>query len=90
VLNWDEPNSAKLADRAPAEVAWFSGRVPVEVGAWLVGSKLVPTEVHAADGARRVDGRTATAGFHNILNTLAACATAGRRACSRHRCEKQC
>lgn len=78
VLNWDEPNSAALAERAPASIAWFSGRVPVEVGAWLVIDKLVcrPSFTLPMEPVCTMDELNLR-GFHNVINTLAACAIAG-------------
>lgn len=78
VLNWDEPNSAALADRASGEVVWFSGRVPVEVGAWLVNDKLVcrPNLSLPMEPVAWMD-ELKLRGFHNVMNSLAACAVAG-------------
>ncbi|HQE17203.1 MAG TPA: Mur ligase family protein, partial [Aggregatilineales bacterium] len=41
VLNRDEPNAYNLRSRAEHELSFFSATVPVEVGAWLVGEKVV-------------------------------------------------
>ncbi len=78
VLSADEPNAAALARRATQEVSWFSTRVPVDVGAWLVGDRLVcrPAFTLPMEPVCRI-GEIPLRGFHNVVNTLAACAIAG-------------
>jgi UDP-N-acetylmuramoylalanine--D-glutamate ligase len=78
VLGLDDPIAASLAGRAGHEVAYFSGRTPVDVGAWLVNDTLVcrprfdlPMEKVCTIGDINLRG------YHNVLNTLAACAIAG-------------
>jgi len=78
VLNYDDPNTAALAERITLDLSMFSGRVPVEVGAWLVDDRVVcrpkftlPMEPVCAISEIPLRG------FHNVMNVLAACATAG-------------
>ena len=78
VLGRDDPIAYSLAGRVRHDLALFSGRVPVDVGAWLVGDKLVcrpafdrPMETVCTIGDLNLRG------YHNVLNTLAACAIAG-------------
>jgi UDP-N-acetylmuramoylalanine--D-glutamate ligase len=78
VLNRDDPQSYALRHRAEQAVAYFSGNVPVEVGAWLVGDRIVcrPTFTQPMDTVCTVD-EIPLRGFHNVLNVLAACAITG-------------
>ncbi len=78
VLGYDDPHAAALADRVEVELATFSGRVPVDVGAWLVGDRLVcrPHFHLPMEPVCTVD-EINLRGYHNVLNTLAACAIAG-------------
>jgi len=78
VLNRDDPNSYGLLERVQHEIALFSGRVPVDVGAWLVGERIVcrpafskPMEAVCAVAEVPLRGQ------HNVMNVLAACAIAG-------------
>jgi UDP-N-acetylmuramoylalanine--D-glutamate ligase len=78
VLNRDDPQSYALRHRAEQAIAYFSGNVPVEVGAWLVGDRIVcrPTFTQPMDTVCTVD-EIPLRGFHNVLNVLAACAITG-------------
>jgi UDP-N-acetylmuramoylalanine--D-glutamate ligase len=67
VLGFDDPGAKALRERVPANLAMFSGLVPADVGAWLVGERLMCRP--------RFD--LPLRGYHNVLNVLAACAIAG-------------
>jgi UDP-N-acetylmuramoylalanine--D-glutamate ligase len=78
VLGLDDPLSASLAGRAEHGIVYFSGRSPVDVGAWLVNDTLVcrprfdlPMEKVCTISDINLRG------YHNVMNTLAACAIAG-------------
>jgi UDP-N-acetylmuramoylalanine--D-glutamate ligase len=78
VLGLDDPIAASLAARAEHDVAYFSGRSPVDVGAWLVNDTLVcrprfDLPMEKVCTIRDINLR----GYHNVLNALAACAIAG-------------
>jgi UDP-N-acetylmuramoylalanine--D-glutamate ligase len=78
VLNHDDPNTAAFKERASQNVAWFSGRVPVEVGAWVVNDHVVcrpkfTLPMEPVCNFNEIPLR----GFHNVMNVLAACAAAG-------------
>jgi UDP-N-acetylmuramoylalanine--D-glutamate ligase len=83
VLNYDDPNSAALAERAPYEVAFFSARVPQDVGAWLVpgtgGLERVVCRPRFEASMESVVNvaEIPLRGAHNVMNVLAACAIAG-------------
>ncbi len=78
VLGHDDPHAAALEARCQAEVALFSGRVPVDVGAWLVNDLLVCRPKFTLPMERVCTTRDLNLrGFHNVMNTLAACAIAG-------------
>jgi len=78
VLGYDDPVAHDLAERATQEVAYFSGRVPVDVGAWLVDDRLVmrPKFEASMEPVCRIS-EIPLRGHHNVLNVLAACAIAG-------------
>ncbi|GAB4479407.1 MAG: UDP-N-acetylmuramoyl-L-alanine--D-glutamate ligase [Anaerolineae bacterium] len=78
VLGRDDPIAYGLRDRVQHDLALFSGRVPVDVGAWLVGDRLVcrPAFDRPMATVCTID-EINLRGFHNVLNTLAACAIAG-------------
>ncbi len=78
VLGRDDPNAYALAARVQAELALFSGLVPVDVGAWLVGDRVVcrPRFTVPMESICYVD-EIPLRGAHNVLNVLAACAIAG-------------
>lgn len=78
VLGRDDPVASGLAGRVQAELVYFSGQVPVDVGAWLVGDQLVcrprfDQTMQLVCTTEELNLR----GYHNVLNTLAACAIAG-------------
>jgi len=77
VLGADDAGAAALADAARGRVVWFSGEREVEAGAWLAGEDL---KLRLGDGpGQRVCGLgdIRLRGYHNVLNTLAACAITG-------------
>ncbi len=78
VLGYDDPVARSLEGRVEQEVAFFSGRVPVDVGAWLVNDRLVmrPRFEAPMEPVCTV-GEIPLRGYHNVLNVLAACAIAG-------------
>ncbi len=78
VLGYDDPTAASLASRARQEIAYFSGRVPPDMGAWLVDDRLVcrPRFEAALEPVCTID-EINLRGYHNVLNTLAACAISG-------------
>jgi UDP-N-acetylmuramoylalanine--D-glutamate ligase len=78
VLGYDDPAAASLAPRARQELAYFSGRVPPDIGAWLVDDRLVcRTRFEAPLEPVCTISEINLRGYHNVLNTLAACAIAG-------------
>lgn len=78
VLNRDDPHSYALRGRVQHELSLFSGQVPVDVGAWLVGDRLVcrPRFSSPMQAVCTVD-EIPLRGAHNVRNVLAACAIAG-------------
>lgn len=78
VLNRDDPISYGLRDHIEHEAVFFSGTVPVDVGAWLVGDRVVCRRVFTEpmDTVCTID-EIPLRGYHNVLNVLAACAISG-------------
>lgn len=77
VLGMDDPGARSLAELAPGNVWGFSGEREVERGAWLYGEDIL---LRDADGTQHTVcqlGDIRLRGYHNVLNTLAACAIAG-------------
>ncbi|MBN1310211.1 MAG: UDP-N-acetylmuramoyl-L-alanine--D-glutamate ligase [Anaerolineae bacterium] len=78
VLGYDDPTTASLAPRVRQELAFFSGRVPPDAGAWLVDDRLVcRSRFEAPLESVCTISEINLRGYHNVLNTLAACAIAG-------------
>jgi UDP-N-acetylmuramoylalanine--D-glutamate ligase len=78
VLGVDDPGSKALRERVRAELATFSGLVPADVGAWLVGERMMCRPRFDMAMERVCDVREIPLrGYHNVLNVLAACAIAG-------------
>ncbi len=78
VLGRDDPQAYALQERVQEDLVLFSGQVPVDVGAWLAGEKIMcrpkftlPMEMVCT--REEIPLR----GYHNVLNVLAACAIAG-------------
>lgn len=78
VLGHDDPIAYSLRPRVRHELATFSATVPADVGAWLVGDKLVcrPTFIDPMQPVCTI-AEIPLRGAHNVLNVLAACAIAG-------------
>jgi UDP-N-acetylmuramoylalanine--D-glutamate ligase len=78
VLGIDDPGARELAERARGDLATFSGLVPADVGAWLVGERLLcrPRFDLPMESICTVD-EIPLRGAHNVLNVLAACAIGG-------------
>lgn len=78
VLGRDDAHAYDLRHRAQFEIAYFSSKIPVDVGAWLVGDRLVcrPQFTLPMDTVCTV-AEVPLRGAHNVLNVLAACAIAG-------------
>lgn len=78
VLGRDDPNAWALRERVEVDVAAFSMNFPVDVGAWLVGDKMLcrPTFTTPMDTLGTID-EIPLRGQHNVRNVLAACAIAG-------------
>lgn len=81
VFGWDDPQAHIMSLTAPGRVATFSGKEPVHSGAYLDGNELIVVGDCAANGrGLAVVGKRDLInlrGYHNVLNTLAACAIAG-------------
>jgi UDP-N-acetylmuramoylalanine--D-glutamate ligase len=78
VLGLDDPGAAALASRTGAQIAHFSGRQEVDIGAWLDGDHLMIRS--RMDRPAEPIGTTdmiQLRGYHNVLNVLAACAVTG-------------
>jgi UDP-N-acetylmuramoylalanine--D-glutamate ligase len=79
VLGYDDPNTLALRDLVHSgDPVFFSGRVPQDVGAWLVDDHLVcrprfDLPLETVCSVSEIPLR----GYHNVLNVLAACAIAG-------------
>ena len=78
VLGIDDPGARALMPRVQADLATFSGLVPADVGAWLVGDRLLcrPRFDQSMEAICTV-GEVPLRGHHNVLNVLAACAIGG-------------
>lgn len=80
VLGRDDAVARSLEARAPGEIAWFSARELVRSGAFLAGQRLMVVGASSPDGDPHVVCQRSDIllrGDHNVLNVLAACATAG-------------
>lgn len=80
VLGYDDAVAASLRDATGGRVIGFSTRRPVEDGAYLDGERLMVTGLSSPDGRPRpvmTRDEILLRGDHNVLNVLAACATAG-------------
>ncbi len=78
VLNYDDANTQALRNVVKPNLSEFSGRVPVKVGAWLVGDHLVcrPAINDESEIVCKIK-EIPLRGYHNTMNTLAACAITG-------------
>ncbi len=80
VLACDDLGSRALAQRARGHVTWFGAGGPLTDGAWYADQALwLGGHCSAAIAPQRVCARADSPlpGDHNLLNLLAACATAG-------------
>ena len=80
VLGRADAGSRALAPRARGRVAWFGGEGPLCDGAWYADQTLwLGSHCSTAGAMQRVCARADSPllGEHNLLNLLAACATAG-------------
>ena len=75
VLNWDDPETRKMAAHTKAKIAWFSSREEVEFGAFVRDGMIVFGE---KDNAKPVcpAEEVYIPGEHNLKNALAASAMA--------------
>ncbi|MGP1471621.1 MAG: UDP-N-acetylmuramoyl-L-alanine--D-glutamate ligase [Schwartzia sp. (in: firmicutes)] len=75
VLNYDDPVTRGMAERAPSTVCFFSRKVRLSSGAFLVNGEIVlrwQGEIHRILPVEALRVR----GTHNVENVLAACAMA--------------
>ena len=80
VLGRADAGSRALAQRARGQVAWFGGEEPLRDGAWYADRALwLGGHCSVTGAAQRICARVDSPlpGEHNLLNLLAACATAG-------------
>lgn len=80
VLSRDDAGSRQLEMIVAGDLAWFSASEMVPDGAFLAGQRLLVVGCSSHDGSPHVvceRGDIPLRGPHNVLNVLAACATAG-------------
>ena len=80
ILGYDDPGSRALKSRVRRGLAWFGRDRPPGEGAWRQGGDLwLGGRCAVNEGAQRVCARSDSPlpGPHNLMNLLAACATAG-------------
>ena len=73
VLNWEDPVTRDMANRAHCRVAYFSSRNPVPFGAWVDNGVIVYGDAAAHTPICRAD-EVYIPGEHNLQNALAAVA----------------
>lgn len=72
VLNYEEPELQKLADKIPADVFWFSSVRPLERGIWLDGEDIIYKDTEEVKICTIHDMQLL--GIHNYENVMAAVA----------------
>ena len=75
VLNWDDPETRKMAGHTKAKIAWFSSREAVEFGAFVQDGMIVFGEKANAKPVCPAQ-EVYIPGEHNLKNALAATAMA--------------
>ena len=75
VLNWDDPETRRMAAHTCAQVVWFSSREEVEYGAFVRDGMIVFGEKANAKNICAAD-EVYIPGEHNLKNALAAAAMA--------------
>ncbi len=75
VLNWDDPVTRAMADRAKCRVLWFSSRNPVPEGAFVADGSIV-FGTPAVNKPVCLASEVFIPGEHNLKNALAATAMA--------------
>ncbi len=72
VLNYEDPELQKLADKIPADVFWFSSARPLERGIWLDGEDIIYKDTEEIKICTIHDMQLL--GVHNYENVMAAVA----------------
>ena len=73
ILNWDDPVTRDMANRAKCRVIWFSSKHEVPFGAWVKDGEIVYGSKDAPKAICRAD-EVYIPGEHNLQNALAAAA----------------
>ena len=74
VLNYEDPELQKLADKIPADIFWFSSAHPLERGIWLDGEDIIYKDTEEIKICTIHDMQLL--GTHNYENVMAAVAIA--------------
>lgn len=72
VLNYEDPELQKLADKIPADIFWFSSAHPLERGIWLDGEDIIYKDTEEIKICTIHDMQLL--GVHNYENVMAAVA----------------
>ncbi len=72
VLNYEDPELKKLADKIPADIFWFSSARPLERGIWLDGEDIIYKDTEEIKICTIHDMQLL--GVHNYENVMAAVA----------------
>lgn len=72
VLNYEDPELKKLADKIPADIFWFSSSRPLERGIWLDGEDIIYKDTEEIKICTIHDMQLL--GVHNYENVMAAVA----------------
>ena len=73
VLNYEDPELQKMADKIPADIFWFSSAHPLERGIWLDGEDIIYKDTEEIKICTIHDMQLL--GVHNYENVMAAVAT---------------